>query len=164
LFNSAAAAGYSEILQEIAMRTFVSFSGDDEVAAIASGFLDRSLPKSQWTHAAHFATTLWLMTHRADIDLARELPGMIRAYNEATGGANTDTSGYHETITQASLRAARRFLDESPPRPLFATCDALMESALGEPDWLLVYWSRERLFSVEARRAWVGPDLNEFPF
>jgi hypothetical protein len=146
------------------MRTFDPFTCDAEIVAIGSGFLDRSLPKSKWTHAAHFATTLWLMTSRSDVDPARELPAMIRAYNEATGGANTDTSGYHETITQASIRAARRFLAESPPRPLFATCNALMHSPLGDPDWLLAYWSRERLFSVEARRAWVEPDTQELPF
>jgi hypothetical protein len=146
------------------MRTFVPFEADDEVSAIASGFLDRSLPKSRWTHAAHFATTLWLMTHRPEIDLARDLPALIRAYNEATGGANTDTSGYHETITQASMRAARSFLEEGPPRPLLATCNALMKSGLGDPDWLLEYWSRERLFSAEARREWVEPDLKKIPF
>ena len=47
------------------------------------------------------------------------MPTMIRAYNEATGGANTETRGYHETITQASLRAARSFLMERPKKPLF---------------------------------------------
>ena len=146
------------------MRVFIPFTSDGEIAAIGCGFVERSLPKSAWTHAAHFATTLWLMTDRPEVDVARELPGMIRAYNEATGGANTETSGYHETITQASVRAARRFLVESPPRPLFATCNALMESPLGDPDWLLRYWSRERLFSVEARRMWVEPDLRRLPF
>jgi hypothetical protein len=150
--------------EEIAMRAFVPFTCDDEIAAIGSGLMDRTLPKSMWTHAAHFAATLWLMTHRPEMDVARELPGMIRAYNEATGGANTDTAGYHETITQASLRAARKFLNESLPRPLYATCNALMVSPLGDPDWLLAYWSRERLFSLEARRAWVEPDLRELPF
>jgi hypothetical protein len=146
------------------MRVFIPFTSDGEIAAIGGGFLERSLPKSVWTHAAHFATTLWLITDRPWVDVARELPGMIRAYNEATGGANTETSGYHETITQASVRAARRFLLESPPRPLFVTCNALMESPLGDPDWLLTYWSRERLFSVEARRMWVEPDLRRLPF
>jgi hypothetical protein len=146
------------------MRVFIPFTSDGEIAAIGGGFVERSLPKSVWTHAAHFATTLWLIAERPEVDVARELPGMIRAYNEATGGANTETSGYHETITQASVRAARRFLVESPPRPLFATCNALMESPLGDPDWVLVYWSRERLFSVEARRMWVEPDLRRLPF
>jgi hypothetical protein len=39
-----------------------------------------------------------------------------------------------------------------------------MLSPLGEPEWLLAYWSRERLFSMEARREWVEPDLGELPF
>jgi len=100
-----------------------------------------------WTHAAHFAATLWLLRCRPEIELSQEMPGFIRGYNEATGGANTDTSGYHETITQASIRAARFFLSEARPQPLFVTCNALLDSRLGQPDWLLEYWTRPRLFS-----------------
>jgi hypothetical protein len=92
------------------------------------------------------------------------MPGFIRAYNEATGGANTDSSGYHETITQASIRAARAFMIEAPPEPLFVTFNALMRSRLGDPEWLMEYWTRPRLFSVEARRSWLEPDLRELPF
>jgi hypothetical protein len=146
------------------MRTFCPFVSDEEISKIGRGLLDRTLPKTVWTHAAHFAATLWLMTRRPELELSREMPGIIRAYNEATGGANTDSSGYHETITQASIRAARAFLAEAPPRPLFVTCNALMHSRLGSPDWLLEYWSRPRLFSVEARREWLEPDLKVLPF
>ncbi len=92
------------------------------------------------------------------------MPEFIRAYNEATGGANTETSGYHETITQASLRAARAFRVERAHLALFEVCNALMASPLGKSDWILAYWSRQRLFSVEARRAWVEPDLEPLPF
>jgi hypothetical protein len=140
------------------------FESDEEIAAIGRGLLDLSLPKPQWTHAAHFAAALWVMTCRADLDASRDMPGFIRAYNEATGVANTDTEGYHETITQASLRAARSFLNQDPQRSLFATCNALMASLLGKSDWLLLYWTRARLFSVEARRRWVDPDLRPLPF
>jgi hypothetical protein len=140
------------------------FNSDEEIAAVGAGLLDRSLPKLRWTHAAHFAAALWLISCRRDLDVSRDLPGFIRAYNEATGVANTDTEGYHETITQASLRAARSFLREDPARPLFATCNALLASPLGKSGWLLEYWTRARLFSVEARRGWVEPDLKPLPF
>jgi hypothetical protein len=140
------------------------FASDDEIAAIGRGVLDLSLPKSRWTHESHFAAALWLISCRKDLDASRAMPGFIRAYNEATGVANTDTDGYHETITQASLRAARSFLLEDPARSLFATCNALMASPLGKSDWLLAYWTRGRLFSVEARRKWVEPDLRPLPF
>lgn len=140
------------------------FISDEEIATIGRGLLDRSLPKARWTHAAHFAAALWLMASGPDLAAERDMPGFIRAYNEATGVANTDTQGYHETITQASLRAARSFLRQDPRRSLFATCNALMASPFGQSAWLLAYWSRPILFSVEARRRWVEPDLKPLPF
>jgi hypothetical protein len=146
------------------IQALMSFASDEEIAAIGRGLLDRSLPKPQWTHQAHFSAALWLISCRKDLDAARDMPRFIRAYNEATGVANTDTDGYHETITQASLRAARSFLGQHPGRSLFAVCNALMASPLGRSDWLLAYWTRERLFSVDARRGWMEPDLKPLPF
>jgi hypothetical protein len=146
------------------VRTFIPFTSDEEVAAIGRGLLDRTLPKTMWTHAAHFAAVLWIIHCKPELEASREMPHLIRSYNEATGGANTDSSGYHETITQASIRAARAFLSAAPPQALFVTCNALLRSDLGEPDWLLEHWTRTRLFSVEARRAWVEPDIRALPF
>jgi hypothetical protein len=140
------------------------FISDDEIAAIASGVLDLSLPKPSWTHRAHFATALWLLARRPDLDLPRAMPGFIRAYNEATGVANTDTGGYHETITQASLRGAKAFLRCHASQSLYVVCNRLMLSPLGDKSWPLVYWTKDVLFSVEARRRWVEPDLGALPF
>ena len=141
------------------------FADDAEIERHGQGLLDRSLPKAALTHAGHFSAALWLLRARPDIDTAAQMPGIIRAYNEATGGVNSDTEGYHETITQASLRAARAFLDGYPPAtPLHRIADDLMASPLGKPDWLMAYWRRETLFSVRARRAWVEPDLAPLPF
>ena len=123
----------------------ISFNSDAEIAAIGCGVIELTLPKARWTHAAHFAAALWLISCRRDLDAARAMPGFIRAYNQATGVANTDTDGYHETITQASLRAARSFLLQDPERSLFMTCNALMASPLGKSDWLFGYWSRALL-------------------
>jgi hypothetical protein len=141
------------------------FSHDSDIERIGRGLLDRSLPKAEWTHAAHFAATLWLLRVHPEMDLRASLPSLIRAYNEATGGINNDTMGYHETITQASLRAARDFLvRHDAAAPLHRLVNALLESSLGRPDWLAAYWSRERLFSPQARRAWLEPDLQKLPF
>ena len=140
------------------------FTSDAELEAIGTGLLDRTLPKSEWTHAAHFAAALWIITKRPDIDPPRDLPAIIRAYNLATGVENTDHAGYHETITQASLRACRAFASNRPPETLYETCNALLASPLGDPGWLLTYWSRAKLFSVAARRAWVTADVQELPF
>jgi len=39
-----------------------------------------------------------------------------------------------------------------------------MKTNFANPNWLLEYWSRERLMSVDARRAWLEPDLKALPF
>jgi hypothetical protein len=139
------------------------FSSDVEIDRIGRGLLDRSLPKAEWTHAGHFAAAFWVL-RRPGMDAARDMPGLIRAYNEATGVHNTDTTGYHETITQASLRAAGAWLRSRPGVPLFEALNELLATEYGRSEWLLGYWSRPLLFSVTARNAWVNPDLRELPF
>jgi hypothetical protein len=139
------------------------FTSDLEIDRIGRGLLERSLPKAQWTHAAHFAAAFW-MTRRPDTRPAHDMPALIRAYNEATGVPNTDTGGYHETITLASLRATGAWLAARPNMPLHAALNELLAGEYGRSDWLLTYWSRPLLFSVEARRAWVSPDLRPLPF
>jgi hypothetical protein len=132
---------------------------DAEIAALVEGLLDRSLPKDQWTHAAHLTATLKLVRLR-DANLERDLPWVIRTYNVAVGGKNTETMGYHETITQAYLAAIRAFETALPAGTSDAEAVALLlETPLGDKDWPLTHWSRERLFSVDARRWWVDPDL-----
>jgi hypothetical protein len=68
------------------------FSSDSEIERIGRGVSERTLPKPEWTHAAHFAAAFWVLT-RPDMEAARDMPGLIRAYNEATGTPNTDTGG-----------------------------------------------------------------------
>ena len=139
------------------------FHSDSEIEHIARGLLERSLPKSQWTHAAHFAAALWLLRSRG-LRAMSDMPPLIRAYNEATGVPNTDTSGYHETITLASLRAAHAWLADRPGAALHAVLNELLATPVGGSDWLLTYWSKPVLFSVHARRVWVEPDLRPLPF
>ncbi|MEH6487095.1 hypothetical protein [Hyphomonas oceanitis] len=142
----------------------MAFTSDTEIERTTRRMIDRTLPKEAWTHEAHFAGALWLV--RADFEAARrDMPSMIRAYNESVGGVNSDTEGYHETITQASLRAAWHMLDRAAPdTPLHLVLRELMASELGQSGWLMAYWSKPVLFSVEARRSWVEPDLQPLPF
>lgn len=132
---------------------------EDDIDRIGAGLADRTLPKPEWTHHAHFAAAVWLIGHGR----AAETPALIRAYNEATGVANTDEGGYHETITQASLRAAAHHLATHDGPRAQALAD-LLAGPYGRSDWLLKHWSKPRLFSVEARRTWVQPDLLALPF
>jgi hypothetical protein len=127
--------------------------GPDELSA---AFEARTLPKSEWTHTAH-VVVCWATVARLGAGSAlAHLRTAIPLYNEATGTPNSDTDGYHDTITCYYVAAvgalAGRPLDEVLADP---SCSRTAP---------LDYWSRERLLSVEARRAWIEPDLQPLPW
>ncbi|HEY0686434.1 MAG TPA: hypothetical protein VGD45_29115 [Steroidobacter sp.] len=141
----------------------IHFSSDAEIERIGLGVFERTLPKPEWTHAAHFAAAFWVLC-RPGMNAEADMPKLIRAYNLGTGVPNTDAGGYHETITLASLRAAREWLSKRGETPLHEALNGLLASKYGRSDWLLEYWSKPVLFSVMARRAWIDPDLKPLPF
>ena len=148
-------------MTEFPVRHFLS---EDAVADVGEGLISRSLPREEWTHEAHLAATTYLVLKHLEIDLDLELPGIISRYNESVGGKNTDTEGYHDTITRAYLRGIRLFLDEADVgRPIHDLVNELLMTPMGRRDWPLRFWSKNRLMSIEARRAWIEPDLAALP-
>ena len=140
------------------------FDSDEAVARVGEGLLTRTLPRPEWTHEAHLAATTYLLLKHPEIDLDTELPGLIRRYNESVGGVNSDSEGYHDTITRAYLHGIRLFLSEADiDEPIHELVNELLHSPMGKRDWPLRFWSRERLFGVDARRGWVEPDLASMP-
>ena len=135
-----------------------------EVEHIGEGLLACTLPRAEWTHEAHLAATTYLLLKRPDVDLDRDLPGIIRRYNESVGGVNSDSEGYHETITRVFVHGVRRFLAEADTsEPLHALVNDLQLSPMGRREWPLRFYSRERLFSVDARTMFVIPDIAALP-
>ena len=148
-------------MTEFPVRHFLS---EEAVAHVGGGLLARTLPREEWTHEAHLAATTWLVLKHPEIDLDAQLPDIIRGYNESVGGRNSDTEGYHDTITRAYLYGIRLFLDEAGiTRPIHELVNELLMSPMGRRDWPLRFWSKERLMSVEARRGWVEPNLRAMP-
>jgi len=139
------------------------FADDAAVRHVTAGLLDRSLPRPEWTHEAHLAATACLILEYPGFLPERDLPGTIARYNEAVGGVNDDTQGYHETITQAYIRAVRAHLAEQPDGTLAERVNALLASERGKRDYPLRFYSPELLFSVAARRGLVAPDLTPLP-
>ncbi|MEQ1510465.1 MAG: hypothetical protein ABL909_08720 [Sphingopyxis sp.] len=141
------------------------FANDAAVRRIGEGLLARTLPRDDWTHEAHLAACLWLLSERGDVDLPKELPGIIRRYNESVGGVNDDNQGYHETLTQLYIEAVREWMLQNAAIatrvvPSLVDCvNALLASPIADRAWPLRLYSPERLFSVDARRRYIMPDL-----
>ena len=139
------------------------FAGDSEIRALGEGLLACALPREAWTHEAHLGACLWLLTERPDIDVDAEIAGIIRRFNESVGGVNDDTQGYHDSITRAYVAGVRLFLAETGETGLAGRVNAMLLSDVGRRDWPLRFYSRDLLFSVPARRAFVEPDLAPLP-
>ena len=140
------------------------FHSDAEIEHIGEGLLARTLPRAEWTHEAHLAATTYLLLRRPDVDLDTQLPDIIGGYNASVGGVNSDSEGYHETITRLFLRGVRLFLaDAETSEPLHETVNALLLTPMGRRDWPLRFYSPLRLFSTEARRDFIGPDIAAIP-
>jgi len=140
------------------------FHSDAEIEHLGEGLLARTLSRDEWTHEAHLAATTYLLLRHPDVDLDRELPTIIRRFNKSVGGVNSETEGYHETITRVFLHGVRLFLAEADPKePLHELVNELLLSPMGRRDWPLRFYTRDRLLSVKARRDFIPPDLAALP-
>jgi hypothetical protein len=136
---------------------------DDAIRHIGEGLIARTLERALWTHEAHMAACAWLILERPEVLPERDLPDIIRRFNESVGGVNDETQGYHETITQVFIRAVRGHLARTEGRGLTERVNTLLLAPEGSRDWPLRFYSKDLLFSVPARMGWVEPDLGELP-
>jgi len=136
-----------------------------DTEALVRAFVDRTLPREQWTHHAHLRVGLWHVLAFGEAEAVNRLRERIRGYNETVGTANTDASGYHETLTVFYVRMIAAFAasEDRPEAGSAAGAEARLLAELGDRDLPLRYYSRERLFSTEARRRWLAPDLRPLP-
>jgi hypothetical protein len=130
-----------------------------EIDAFLEAFEGCTLPKSEWTHAAHLLTGacyVHLMERDAALIKMREC---VRRYNESVGGKNTETSGYHETITVMWIRLLDKLRKEnlSMDRAPFA---ALAVERFGQSrDIFREHYDFDLVASTEARLRWIEPTL-----
>ena len=69
---------------------------------------------------------------------------------------------YHETLTLSWIQAVRHFMDRAGPTLSFADFiaadDRLLDSKI-----MLSHYSSDHLFSNDARKSFVAPDLSPIP-
>lgn len=129
------------------------------IEQFVSDFEDCSLPKYQWTHEAHFYVgTLYLLKYGKEKALEK-IRENIKNYNVSKGVQNTETDGYHETITRFYLWAIEKFILNGVKEFTLEVLDKLAKSEIVKKDFPYKYYSKELLFSKEARFGWVEPDI-----
>ncbi len=132
---------------------------EPEIDAFLAAFEGCTLPKSEWTHAAHLLTgACYVHGLGRDTALAK-MRECVRRYNESVGGKNTETSGYHESITVMWIRLLDGLRREAPEmeRAEFATL--AVDRFGARRDIFREYYDFDLVASTEARMRWVEPTL-----
>jgi hypothetical protein len=127
------------------------------------GFEHGALAKSEWTHGAHVAAAAYYLF---DSNFETVLPLMrarISAFNLSVGGANTATSGYHETLTHFWLLIVAELLRQRQPTSRLEAAQQAVQ-VFGQARSLhTLYYSGDVVQDSDARQSWRAPDLLPLP-
>jgi len=134
-----------------------------ELEKLITDFSNRSLSKSDWTHEAHLIVALWHNFHYDFEEALQLVKSKIISYNEFVGTLNTDTSGYHETLTIFWMLTTKKFVDQNKDSPIHEVVNQFLISNMAEKVFPLAFYSKELLFSQQARKTWVDGDLRKVP-
>jgi len=132
---------------------------DAALDAFIAAWRAGTLPRPEWTHAAHVGVCAWHAWGGVPLDdvFAAMKRGII-AYNEAVGTANTATSGYHETLTRFW---AQVIVDHLRAAAAATRLDAVRSAvaAFGAARALHgAHYSFDVVADRRARAEWVPPD------
>lgn len=135
---------------------------EPEIDKFLAAFESGTLPKERWTHSAHLLTGACYVHSLGEAPAIDKMRMCVRRYNEAVGGKNTETSGYHETITIAWIKLLTQLLRETPPRERAEFAHFAVERFSADRSIFSRYYDFDLVKSVEARRTWVSPTLASF--
>ncbi len=122
-------------------------------------FESGTFPPSAWDHRAHVRLAyVFLTEHKDDVAFSMMQQALL-GFLESNG---FDASKYHDTMTRAWILAVRHFMARTPSSD---SADSFIDQnpELLDSKIMMTHYSAEALFSEEARKQYVEPDLDPIP-
>jgi len=132
-------------------------SRDDE--EFRRRFESFGISADQFNHEAHVRLAYAYLCENDPEEAAAAMKHALLAFLRHLG---VGTARYHETITQAWIRAVSHFMETTSPCSSFAEFIAHNEVLL-DSRIMLSHYSADVLFSDRARSKFVPPDLSPIP-
>lgn len=132
-----------------------------EIDNLIEKFTNKTLPKSEWNHEAHIMVAIW---HNLNYEFEKALAlvkSKIISYNEAVGTLNTNTAGYHESLTIFWMIYTKNYLIENNHLSPEEVYHQFLNSESSNKNIGLEYYSTDKLFSVHARKKWINGDVQK---
>jgi hypothetical protein len=137
------------------------YEDDKDVENLVAAFEDASIARGVWKHAEHLVVALYYSAKYSDIDIAidKMRDGLFKLLTEGFKVDLKKEMPYHETLTVFWMRTVADFAASTNGMPLHEKANRLVEKF--DKDYPLRFYSREFLFSEEARARFLRPDLPE---
>jgi hypothetical protein len=128
---------------------------------IIKAFIVKKLPRERWTHEAHLIVSAHYCLAFDCIVALKFLRNNIIEYNELSGTLNTDSSGYHETLTRFWIIITKNFINNNSDLGKEELIRSFINSEYASKTLHLEYYSPEIIYSNRARHDWVDPNLKK---
>jgi hypothetical protein len=132
---------------------------ESEIDRFIAAFEGCTLPKEEWTHGAHLLTGACYVHAMGREPALERMRECVRRYNISVGGKNTETSGYHETITVMWIRLLDGLRREAGSMERAAFASLAVERFEPRRAVFREYYDFDVVASTEARLQWVEPTL-----
>lgn len=132
------------------------YENEEEIVAVIRGFEDATISRDDWKHAEHLTVGLYYLT-RYDLETATKMmrDGIFKLL-AAFKVDLTKEMPYHETLTVFWMQSISAFNASRNGISMLEKANELVANY--DKDYPFLYYSRERLFSDEARTHFVLPD------
>lgn len=138
----------------------MKYKNENEISAVVESFERGTILREDWRHAEHLTVALFYLSNHDfesaydkirvgifnllkvfEVDLSKEMP-------------------YHETLTVFWLKTIDKFNKSKNDNSNLENYNELIEKF--DKDYALRFYSRELLFSDEARIKFICPDLSSY--
>ncbi|PYS86926.1 MAG: hypothetical protein DMF62_14055 [Acidobacteria bacterium] len=136
----------------------MKYKDEDEIKKLVAAFEDATIARDVWKHAEHLVVALsYANKYRLETAIVKMKDGLFNLLTEGFKIDLTKEMPYHETLTVFWMRTVSEFARSTNGMPLHEKANSLIETF--DKDYPLRFYSREYLFSDEARARFVEPDL-----
>jgi hypothetical protein len=133
------------------------YKTENEILEIINLFESAKLTHENWRHAEHLIMAMHYALHNDFDQTLNKMRNGILKLNDFHGVVTTSERGYHETLTVIWTRAVFDYVKANKNKELVELANEIIETF--DKNYPLKFYSRERLFSVEARYRFVEADL-----
>lgn len=134
------------------------YQTEDEILNIVRAFESGTFKRENWRHAEHLTVAFYYAFH---LDFETALTKMRAGIFNLLSAFGVDLlkeMPYHETLTVFWMRTIFDLLENRDADSFVETANKVLEIG-GDKDLPLKFYSRELLFSLEARLEFVTADL-----